>query len=109
MGRPINKHKLSQLVAYTAGGADQIVAQKGSKKFKLADGNVYTLVTGDPAAGEMKLIAHLPNDSTITVAKITSRKITGSDGNIYGWITSESKVTPDAGFVWIESWAWYNE
>lgn len=109
MGRPVNKNKLTQLVGFIDGDALQVVAQKGSKRFELDDGNIYTLVTGSPGAGEMNLTAYLPDDSTITVAKISSRKLTGSDGNTYGWTTSDGKVTPDSGFVWVESWYYYND
>ena len=109
MGRPVNKNKLTQLVALVSGGAKQVVAQKGSKRFELDDGNIYKLVTGSPGAGEMNLQAYLPDDSTITVAKISSRKLTGSNGNTYGWTTSDSKVTPASGFVWVESWYYYND
>lgn len=109
MGRPVNKNKLTQLVALVNGGAKQVVSQKGSKRFVLDDGNVYKLVTGAPGTGEMNLRAYLPDNSTITVAKISSRKITGSNGNTYGWNTSNNKVTPATGFVWIESWYYYND
>lgn len=108
MGRPLSKSKIGHLVAFTSTGGKRVEKQKGSKRFLLDDGNVYKLVTDEtPAAGEMWLKAYLPGGGHISVAKITSKKITGSDGNTYGWISSASQVTPDAGFVWIESWEYY--
>lgn len=109
MGRPIKASKLMELVAFTTDGGKQVMAQKGSKKFRLDDGEVYKLVTGTVGAGEMSLTAYLPDDTEISVAKISARKLTGSDGNVYKWITGNSKVTPDEGSVWVESWYYYND
>jgi hypothetical protein len=108
MGRPLNKHKIEHLAAYTANGTYQVTKQKSSKKFLLDNGDVYTLVANDtPGAGEMYLKAYLPDSTVITVAKISNRKLTGSDGNTYAWISSASQVTPEDGYVWVESWEYY--
>ena len=108
MGRPLNKHKIDHLIAFTGNGSYRVSKQKSSKKFLLDDGNVYTLVTDTtPGAGEMYLRAYLPDGNTIAVAKISNRKLTGSDGNTYAWISSASQVTPDDGYVWVESWEYY--
>lgn len=110
MGRPIKRSKLTQLAAYIDGDVIEITRQRGSKRFLLSDGDIYALVAEDQedlATGQMSLKAHLPDDSTITVAKISSRKLTGSDGNVYGWTTSEEQVTPEEGFVWVESFAYW--
>ena len=110
MGRPVNKHKLTQLVAYTADGNFQVVKQVGAKKFLLSNGSIYKLTTNtEPNEGEMYLLAYLPSDEAVTVAKISNRKLTASDGNMYGWVTSDNKYTPDQGYVWVESWYWYND
>ena len=108
MGRPLNKHLISHMVAFTSGNAYRVVKQKSSKKFLLDDGNVYSLVpTDSPGAGEMYLKAHLPDNSIIEVAKISNRKLTGSDGMTYAWTTSAGQVTPAEGAVWVESWEYY--
>jgi len=114
MGRPINKHKLADIVAiYNAEGlsGSRIVKQKGSKKFLLEDGNIYTMTGADDndlAAGEMALHAHLPNGDVTTVSKITSKKVTLRNGTTAGWIASVNQVTPPAGYVWIESYEYWN-
>jgi len=115
MGRPLNKHKLHTIVGFYNNGEDvyysRIIKQKGSKKFEMADGNFYHLVPKDKeelVAGEMTIYAHLPNDDVLSIAKITSRKLTASDGNVYGWTTSDSKITPADGYVWVESFQWWD-
>jgi hypothetical protein len=108
MGRPLNKHKIEHLLARINSDELRVIKQKSSKKFLLNDGNIYSLVPNDtPGDGEMYLLAYLPDNSTITVAKISNRKLTGSDGNTYAWISSADQVTPDDGYVWVESWENY--
>jgi hypothetical protein len=114
MGRPVNKNKLANIVAIYNNGeglnGSRIIKQKGSKKFLLADGNIYTMTgegDGDLDAGEMSLHAHLPNGDVTSVAKISSRKVTLRDGTTASWISSVSQVTPDDGQVWIESYEYW--
>ena len=114
MGRPVNKNKLENIVAIYNNGeglnGSRIVKQKGSKRFLLEDGNIYTMTgdgDGDPNAGEMALHAHLPNESVTSVSKITSKKVTLRDGTTAGWISSVNYVSPPDGFVWIESYEYW--
>jgi hypothetical protein len=110
MGRPINKHKLSHLLAYTPNGERRVNKQKGSKKFELSDGNTYWLVPkaqGDLQEGEMAFYARLSNNDVVQVTKISSKKLTASNGNTYAWFTSNNQVTPDDGYAWVESWEWW--
>ena len=116
MGRPLNKNKLANIVAIYNNGTglngSRIVKQKGSKKFLLADGNIYTMTGADDnalGAGEMALHAHLPNESVTTVSKITSKKVTLRNGTTAAWISSVNQVAPPAGYVWIESYEYWND
>ena len=115
MGRPLNKNKLASLVAIYNNGTGlngaRIVKQKGSKKFLLSDGNVYTMTgagDGDLNAGEMSLHAHLPDGSVTSVTKITSKKLTLRDGTTAGWVSSIDQVAPTTGFVWVESYEYWS-
>jgi hypothetical protein len=114
MGRPVNKNKLANIVAIYNNGeglnGSRIVKQKGSKRFLLEDGNIYTMTgdgDGDLNAGEMALHAHLPNESVTSVSKITSKKVTLRNGTTAGWISSVNYVSPPDGFVWIESYEYW--
>jgi hypothetical protein len=114
MGRPLNKNKLAGIVAIYNNGTvvtgARIVKQKGSKKFLLSDGNVYTMTgasDGDINAGEMALHATLLDGSVTAVSKITSKKVTLKDGTTAGWISSVTQVVPPAGFVWVESYEYW--
>jgi hypothetical protein len=115
MGRPINKHRLADVVAIYNNGSGlngaRIVKQKGSKKFLLDDGNVYFLSGAgdeDLNAGEMAFHAHLPNNSVTSVSKITNKKVTLRDGTTASWIASVDQVTPAAGQVWLESYEYWS-
>lgn len=114
MGRPINKNRLADIVAIYNNGSglngSRIVKQKGSKKFLLEDGNIYTMTgagDGDLAEGEMALHAHLPDGNVTSVSKITGKKVTLLDGTVAGWIASVNQVTPDEGYVWLESYEYW--
>lgn len=115
MGRPINKNKLANIVAIYFDGeglsGSRIIKQKGSKKFLLENGTVY-LMTGagdaDLGPGEMALHARLPNGDVTSVSKITSKKVTLGDGTTAAWISSVAEVTPEAGYVWIESYEYWD-
>lgn len=114
MARPINKNKLANIVAiYDTGeglSGSRIVKQKGSKKFLLENGNIYTMTgagDGDLNAGEMALHAHLPNGDVTSVSKISGRKVTLRDGTTAAWISSANRVVPTDGYVWIESYEYW--
>lgn len=114
MGRPVNKNKLANIVAiYNNGGGlngSRIIEQKGSRRFLLSGGNIYTMTgaaDGDLAEGEMALHAHLPDESVTSVSKITSKKVTLGDGTVAGWISSANYSTPADGYVWIESYDYW--
>lgn len=114
MGRPLNKNKLAGLVAIYNNGTGlngaRILRQKGSKRFLLADGNVYTMTgagDGDIGAGEMALHAHLSDGSVTSVSKITSKKITLRDGTVVSWVSSVNQVSPAAGQAWLESYEYW--
>ena len=116
MGRPINKNKLANIVAIYNNGTglngSRIVKQKGSKKFLLEDGNIYTMTgaaDGDLGEGEMALHAHLPDTSVTSVSKITSKKVTLGNGTTAAWVDSVNQVAPDDGYVWIESYEYWND
>jgi len=114
MGRPLNKNKLEKIVAIYNNGTElngaRILKQKGSKRFLLDDGNVYTMTGADDNdlnAGEMALHAHLSDGSVTTVAKITSKKATLRNGSVVSWISSVNQVEPSETSAWIESYEYW--
>ena len=72
----------------TSAVTSQVVAQKGSRRYKVTNGQgtgVCTLVTTVPVAGQMNIVATKPDASTFKVAKLTEKVVYDAAGNRFEW------------------------
>jgi len=76
-----------------------VVAQKGSRRYKVSNGQgvgVCTLTANaSPVAGEMTITATKPGNTTFKVAKLTETVVYDAAGNRYRWSFAAPSTTAD--------------
>ena len=89
----------------TSAVTSQVVAQKGSRRYKVTNGQghgVCTLVTTVPVAGQMTIVATKPDSSTFNVAKLTEKVVYDAAGNRFEWSFSAASTDPVTGAIIVQ-------